>query len=92
MQLSAQLSVSQSLVAHLNAAMKSAVERADDGDAAMGEVRVILCILVHMHVCICVCVCVCVCVHQQVCASLVRWQRRNAVPAAGALPTLGLRS
>ena len=38
MQLAAKMSVSQSLVAHLNNAMKSAVERADDGDAAMGEV------------------------------------------------------
>lgn len=36
-QLSAQLSVAQSLVSHLNGAMKSAVERADDGDAAVGD-------------------------------------------------------
>lgn len=38
MQLSAQLAVSQSLVAHLNAHFKSAVEKADDGDALAGEV------------------------------------------------------
>jgi len=37
MQLAAQLSVSQSLVAHLNGAMKNAIEKADDGDALQGE-------------------------------------------------------
>lgn len=39
LQLAAQLNVAQSLVTHLNSAMKQAIERADDGDAAAQEIQ-----------------------------------------------------